>query len=82
MVHQLDTYSNVEVSGEVSFPRAKRFASTEIHLEILTTYNVEYGPRKIPRIAIVKWCQQLEDGHTDLTDAKVQHGQPRARRKT
>ncbi|GBO22904.1 hypothetical protein AVEN_17615-1 [Araneus ventricosus] len=62
MVRQLETCSNVEVRGTVRFLWAKRFTSTEIHSEISA----------MSRPAIVKWCQQFEDGRTDLTDAKRQ----------
>ncbi|GBL91783.1 hypothetical protein AVEN_185542-1 [Araneus ventricosus] len=71
MVRQLETYSNVEVRGTVSFLWAKRFTSTEIHSEI----SAVFGPHAMSRPAIVKWCQQFEDDRTDLTDAERQ-GRP------
>ncbi|GBL85204.1 hypothetical protein AVEN_222693-1 [Araneus ventricosus] len=53
---------------------AKRFTSTEIHSEI----SAMYGPHSMSRPAIVKWCQQFEDGRTDLTDLErqghIKHG--------
>ncbi|GBO00940.1 hypothetical protein AVEN_6471-1 [Araneus ventricosus] len=70
MVRQLETYSNVEVHGTVRFLWVKRFASTEIHREISV-----HGPYAMSRPAIVKWCQQFEDGRTDLTEAERQ-GRP------
>ncbi|GBM94961.1 hypothetical protein AVEN_265274-1 [Araneus ventricosus] len=71
MMRQLETYSNVEVRGTVRFFGAKRFTSTEIHSRI----SAVYGPHAMSRPATVKWCQQFEDGRTDLTDAKRQ-GRP------
>ncbi|GBL78276.1 hypothetical protein AVEN_42821-1 [Araneus ventricosus] len=71
MASQLETYSNVEVRGTVRFLWAKRFTSTEIHSGI----SAVYGPHAMSRPTIVKWCQQFEDGRTDLTDAERQ-GKP------
>ncbi|GBO12353.1 hypothetical protein AVEN_3495-1 [Araneus ventricosus] len=33
-------------------------------------FIVRYGPHAMSRPAIVRWCQQFEDGRTDLTDRK------------
>ncbi|GBN37807.1 hypothetical protein AVEN_102211-1 [Araneus ventricosus] len=51
----------------------KRFMRTAIHSEISAVYRPE--PHAMPRPAIVKWCQQFEDGRTDLSDAERQ-GRP------
>ncbi|GBM03579.1 hypothetical protein AVEN_203157-1 [Araneus ventricosus] len=45
--------------------------NTEIHSEI----SAVYGPHAMSSPAIVKWCQQFEDGRTDLTDSERQ-GRP------
>ncbi|GBM97566.1 hypothetical protein AVEN_143799-1 [Araneus ventricosus] len=67
IVCQLETYSNVEVRGTVRFLWAKCFTSGEM--------SAVYEPHAMSRPAIVKWCQQFEDGCTDLTDAERQ-GRP------
>ncbi|GBO06116.1 hypothetical protein AVEN_201659-1 [Araneus ventricosus] len=51
----------------------KRFMRTEIHSEISAVYRP--GKHAMSRTAIVKWCQQFEDGRTDLSDAERQ-GRP------
>ncbi|GBL93444.1 hypothetical protein AVEN_59653-1 [Araneus ventricosus] len=71
MVLQLETHSNVEVRGTVGVLWAKRFTSTEIDSGI----SAVYGPHAMSHPAIVKWCQQFEDGRTDLNDAERQ-GRP------
>ena len=63
MVRQLETYSNAEVRRTVRLLRAKHFKITEIHREISTVY----GPHSMTRPAILKWCQEFENGYTDLT---------------
>ena len=63
-MRQLESYSNVEVRVTIRFLWGKRFTSTEIHREILTVL----GPRAMSRPAIRKWCQQFEDGCTELKE--------------
>ncbi|GBL85944.1 hypothetical protein AVEN_63249-1 [Araneus ventricosus] len=70
MVRQLENDSNVELHGTVQFLWAKPFTGTEIH----SVTSAVYGPHAMSRPAVVKWCQQLEDGRTDLTDAERQGG--------
>ena len=68
MARQLEIYSNVEGHGIVRFSWKKRFTSTEIHREISTIYE----PHAMSRPAIVKWCQQFEDGCTDLSISETE----------
>ncbi|GBM11232.1 hypothetical protein AVEN_198927-1 [Araneus ventricosus] len=71
MALQLETYSNVEVHGTVRFLWTKLFMSMEIHYQI----SAAYGSHAMSCPAIAKWCQQFEDGRTDLTYAERQ-GRP------
>lgn len=66
MARRLEIYFNVEVRGIARLLWAKNYTSTEIYCEI----SAVYGPHAVLRPAIVKQCQQLEDGRTDLTGAE------------
>ena len=64
MACQRETYSKGEIRETPRFLWAKRLNYTDIHREILAVY----GPNAISRPAIVKWCQQVDQGRTDLND--------------